>query len=81
MARDVPAFYSLFPGDELNNEILNYFKDSLLIAVYLKMAEEVAHYNADNCENLTFGEYVDAYHKCFFINPESLGETFDEEEE
>lgn len=81
MAKNEPSFYSLLPGDGLDNEIRSYFNDPLEIDVNLKMAEELSDYNSRYDESLNFGEYVKAYHHRFFEGDTPLKEEEEYENE
>lgn len=80
MAKNEPSFYSLLPGDGLDNEIRSYFNDPLEIDVNLKMAEELSDYNSRYDESLNFGEYVEAYHASFFEGDAPLEEEYEDQE-
>ena len=80
MATNKPSFYSLLPGEELDNEIRSYFNDPLEIDVNLKMAEELSQYNSKYDESLNFGEYVKAYHARFFEGDAPLEEEYEDQE-
>lgn len=80
MATNKPSFYSLLPGDGLDNEIRSYFNDPLEIDVNLKMAEELSQYNSKYDESLNFGEYVEAYHARFFEGDAPLEEEYEDQE-